>query len=158
MRQEYAPNAGLPRVYPPDIVERIRTLYAGGWTVAEIQKVMVGYKVQTIMTRYRIERRRAIKRNQSGSASSSWRGDALGYQAAHVRVATARGPASAHACVDCGMPATDWAYNHTDPSELRRPNGTCPYSPNPDHYSPRCRKCHRALDRANRKEVMPHVS
>ena len=54
----------------------------------------------------------------------------------HHRVRKARGPASGHACVDCGGAAEDWST--VDPSSddvwVR--------------FQPRCRKCHRRYDGA----------
>jgi hypothetical protein len=54
----------------------------------------------------------------------------------HHRVRKARGPASGHACVDCGGAAEDWST--VDPSSddvwVR--------------FQPRCRRCHRRYDGA----------
>jgi len=152
-------SGGKPRAYPREIVELATSLYLAGATVAEVQRALPrGFKAQRILERHLPARRPAAKRNQRGAANHMWRADSAGYQAAHLRVASTNGPASAHACTDCGEPADDWSYNHTDErSERRRADGTRPYSPSPTHYSPRCRTCHRAFDRAQ-KEVMPHVS
>jgi hypothetical protein len=88
----------------------------------------------------------------AGPDSGTWRGDAIRYAAAHVRVRTARGSASAHACHHCARPAKDWAYDHGDPDEKWGRHGNCVmrYSTDPDHYIPLCRKCHKAFDDASR--------
>jgi hypothetical protein len=46
--------------------------------------------------------------------------------------------------VDCGLPAQDWSYNHDAEAEIDSPDG--PYALDADHYSPRCKPCHIALD------------
>ena len=78
--------------------------------------------------------------------------DEPSYKAAHRRVYRERGRAVYQACVDCGAPAEDWSYDGTDPAELEAPQrgGETPmrYSGKPEHYSPRCKPCHRAFDRA----------
>ena len=70
------------------------------------------------------------------------------YTAAHDRVYRAKGRASTHTCVDCGRPASQWSYDHTDPDERvsATVKGNPPYSLNPDHYQPRCVPCHKAFD------------
>jgi hypothetical protein len=73
-----------------------------------------------------------------------FRGDAISYFGAHMRVRTIRGSASRYICT-CGLPAEDWAYDHQDPNAKTDIVGT--YSTNPDHYVPLCRKCHRQFDR-----------
>lgn len=77
------------------------------------------------------------------------------YEAAHQRIRRHRGKPSEHRCVDCGSPACDWSYDHSDPDELTAPITLpdrktvidAPYSAKPEHYSPRCRGCHIKLDR-----------
>jgi hypothetical protein len=77
-------------------------------------------------------------------------GDDIEYYSAHTRVRTAKGLPSEHPCVDCGRRAQDWSYVHGSPRERiqigGRANGLA-YSPDPDDYEPRCRKCHKAYDR-----------
>lgn len=146
-----------PREYPADIVAAVRRMYLHeGMTVREVQEALPkGFKAQRIIERYIPERRAAKVRDQRGARNKAWKGARPGYEAAHLRVASLRGPASSHGCIDCPGRAFDWSYNHTAGSaELRDENGRKPYSPNPDDYSPRCRSCHRAFDRAQ-KEVMP---
>lgn len=89
-----------------------------------------------------------------GEAHPNWVGDSIGYPSAHSRLRWMRGSASAHPCVDCSAPADDWSYNHDDPNEkLDHDRGACPqpYSPDPDHYSPRCRPCHRKFDSSQKE-------
>ena len=80
-----------------------------------------------------------------GSDHRHWLGDEAGYRAIHTRLATARGTASAQTCVDCGMAAAHWSYDHTDPHERVSETGL-PYSPDLDRYQPRCAPCHHDLD------------
>jgi hypothetical protein len=58
-----------------------------------------------------------------------------GYVARHERVYRARGKASQHPCADsCGRRAKHWSQIH----------GTTGL--NPEHYEPRCVRCHDAYD------------
>ena len=66
------------------------------------------------------------------------------YGAVHLRLKTDLGPASNYRCVDCGMQAQHWSYNHDDPREMRSELG--PYSADASHYSPRCVSCHKLFD------------
>ncbi|WP_203754723.1 hypothetical protein [Cellulomonas chitinilytica] len=59
---------------------------------------------------------------------------------------TDRGPAQAHPCVDCGLPARQWSYAHADPEELIQDGK--PYSLDPWQYVPRCVPCHVRVDLA----------
>lgn len=77
----------------------------------------------------------------------NWSGAEATYPAVHLRLARHQGRAADHACVDCGLAAAHWSYDHTDRNEKRSPEGLL-YSVNPDHYSPRCVPCHSALDHA----------
>lgn len=70
----------------------------------------------------------------SGPDHPQWRGDDASYQSVHRRVYRARGPASALACIDCGKSAQHWSRTH----------GTTGLQP--DHYEPRCIRCHRDYD------------
>lgn len=60
--------------------------------------------------------------------------DDPGYRTRHVRVHAARGKAAGHVCVDCSGPAQEW-------SQIAGTTGEAP-----EHYEPRCVKCHRAYD------------
>lgn len=56
------------------------------------------------------------------------------------------GSASLQQCVDCGKQAKHWSYLEGCPDEQRdEKRGT--YCPHPEHYSPRCVKCHHAHDK-----------
>lgn len=79
-----------------------------------------------------------------GPDNGMWRGDQIGYGAAHDRVKRIHGSASQHKCADCPAQAAHWSYNHDDPDELRAPQGA--YSHKADHYSPRCVPCHKRFD------------
>lgn len=87
-----------------------------------------------------------------GPDHHAWQ-DVPSYGCAHHRVRLRRGSASQFACVDCGGRAQHWSYDHADPNELRGPapgsagyKGLMPYSADPDHYQPRCVRCHKAFD------------
>lgn len=86
------------------------------------------------------------------SAFRRWRGDGVGYLGMHDRIRSLRGRARDHACIDCDKPARDWSYNGGDPNEKRaQVNGSLlAYSTDPDRYSPRCSKCHKRYDIAQR--------
>ncbi len=75
-------------------------------------------------------------------------GDAVTYEGAHARVKAARGRPSQHICVGCGKQAEDWAYDHRDPAGKisTGPKALRPYSPDPAHYLPMCRSCHKRYD------------
>jgi hypothetical protein len=58
-----------------------------------------------------------------------------------------------HPCVACGEPATDWAYDGTDPTERYYDTGIedavrsiLPYSRFPEFYMPMCKTCHKQRD------------
>lgn len=76
------------------------------------------------------------------------------YAGAHDRVAAAKGRAADHRCIDCTEPAQHWSYDHQDPDELiealpvqrGRYIYDVAYSVDPEHYDPRCIRCHRAYD------------
>lgn len=82
-----------------------------------------------------------------GADHYKWRGRDVGYHTMHKRVTAERGRAKEFRC-GCGAPASDWAYDHTDPAELTDlVNGyVLPYSTDVARYKPMCRSCHRALD------------
>lgn len=75
-------------------------------------------------------------------------GPAHTYVGMHLKVARKRGRAADHVCEDCGSGATDWAYDHSDPDQLYRPEYGSPYSLDVDRYRPLCRDCHIAFDLA----------
>lgn len=140
-----------PRTYPADVVERVRHLYIDeGMTREEVQaEIGSGFKVERIMQRHDIPTRMAIKRDQRAESNTSWAGDAPSYNAAHTRIYVTRGRASEHPCVDCDQQAKDWSYLGDCNRERTDSKGRT-YSPNPDMYAARCRKCHRSYDAARR--------
>lgn len=72
----------------------------------------------------------------------------ISYATAHERVRKAHGPAWRHLCRHCqARYASDWAYDHNDPNEVRSPKGLA-YSTDTDRYIPLCRPCHRRFDAA----------
>lgn len=80
-----------------------------------------------------------------GPENTGWVGEDVTYVGAHCRVKRIHGPASDHLCVDCGQPARDWSYDHSDPNEKLSREGLS-YSPDPAHYEARCKSCHRIFD------------
>jgi hypothetical protein len=80
-----------------------------------------------------------------GEASPSWRGDDIGYSAAHFRVKKLRGRAALFDCVDCHDEAAEWAYIHGSIREQRNEKGQA-YSADAEDYQPMCVPCHRAYD------------
>lgn len=136
-------SGGKPKVYPPDLVARVESLYLRGMTQAEIgvelgltQKI-----VWNVMRRHDIGARVAAKRYQSGSTNHAWKGGAAGYQALHLRVEAARGKASRCSACDTTDPAIryEWA-NLTGRYDLI------------EDYVRLCVSCHRRLD-AHRRAV-----
>lgn len=88
-------------------------------------------------------------RVQSGAGNPNWKGDSLGYTAAHDRVYKARGSAKDYLCVECGGSAQHWSYNHADPNEKSEPlkTGNLTYfSADVANYDPRCIPCHARFD------------
>lgn len=68
------------------------------------------------------------------------------YEAIHRRVNRRLGPARQTTCVGCCVKrATEWAYDHRDPSEIVNDKGLR-YSQDVRHYVPLCRTCHRRFD------------
>ena len=131
-----------PREYPAEIVELATSLYLGGAAIQEVQAALPpGNKAQRILDRHCPDnRRRCAKRNQRGEANDSWRGDAAGYAALHLRVASARGKPSF--CERCG--ATEGKFEWA--------NLTGNYVDVED-YARMCVSCHRRYDAARRRET-----
>lgn len=148
-------NRPKPREYPAEVVALVRRLYLeDGLTVAEVsQRLPKGYKAQRIIERHIDQRRPAIKRNQTGPANATWRGDDVSYQGVHVRLVAQRGKASAHLCVDCRQAAQDWSYEGGSEQERRDGKFGLRYTTDLSMYAPRCRKCHRAHDRKGEGNV-----
>lgn len=72
----------------------------------------------------------------------------VGYFTIHDRVRRAYGRASDRTCIDCGVPAQQWAYDHSGRDERRSSTGLL-FSLNVDAYQPMCIPCHRELDSAH---------
>jgi hypothetical protein len=70
-------------------------------------------------------------------------GEEPSYWSAHRRVNAELGPATEHACTECGAPAVCWSYDRSDPDERVGPGRGYRYSLDPYRYRPRCRSCHR---------------
>jgi len=84
-----------------------------------------------------------------GDRTIHLRREDVGYSAAHDRVRRDRGQVQAHECVGCGTQAQHWSYDHSDPDELHAEGLSArpvAYSVKPEHYSPRCIKCHKRFD------------
>jgi hypothetical protein len=81
-----------------------------------------------------------------GDRARHHRRDVVGYGPAHERVRADRGEATDQACVDCGRPAAQWSYDHTDPDALQAPEGR--FSLDVARYVPRCVSCHKRVDLA----------
>lgn len=67
------------------------------------------------------------------------------YQNAHNRVRRLWGKPTQYPCVLCNGPATQWAYDGTDPT-ARTGIERCWYSNWPEFYMPLCRTCHSRFD------------
>ena len=129
--------------YPPELVEKVRELYNAGHTMREVA-AMTGttQKVLTrLMPRHGIERRKAVKRNQSGAANHMWRGDEAGYQAMHLRVEAARGKPSV--CSRCDA---------TDPGLIYEWANLTGHYEDVHDYARMCRSCHRQFDGVRRRQ------
>ena len=148
-------SGSKPREYPSEIVDVVVSLYNQGHTVKEVQDALPrGYKAQRIIERFIPSRRVAAKRDQRGKKNHMWKGENITYTAAHLRVQNAKGRAAEHPCIECGRVAKDWSYQGCAHESLTEKGMR--FCAHPDHYEPRCRKCHRAFDRRH-KEVMPNV-
>ncbi len=91
--------------------------------------------VQTAMRVFGIPARRQAKRDQRGSKNARWKGSQAGYQALHLRVATARGkPTYCEHCPQNSPSASyEWANvsgNYEDVMDYKR----------------LCLSCHRKFD------------
>lgn len=68
----------------------------------------------------------------------------LTYAIVHKRLYAERGRAKDHTC-PCGSPASDWAYDGTDPNEKVDERGK--FSEDLSRYVALCRSCHWKQDR-----------
>jgi len=65
------------------------------------------------------------------------------YRSAHSRVTRSRGKASDQTCVDCGGQAAEWSYVGCADEIVEDGWRYCGH---PEHYAPRCLRCHRSED------------
>lgn len=87
--------------------------------------------------------------NTCGDRRIHRRTEVAGYTAAHQRCRSDRGRVQLHDCIDCGRSAQHWSYNHDDPDErlaIGLSANPVAYSLKPEHYSPRCVRCHKRFD------------
>ena len=82
----------------------------------------------------------------AGPTHPAYKGEAVTYSGAHMRVRAWRGRADQYSCIDCGRQAQQWSYDHRDPAEMSCREG--PFSVDVWHYEPRCVSCHKAYDLA----------
>lgn len=82
----------------------------------------------------------------AGGLSGRW-SDSPAYGTIHSRLKRHRGSARHQQC-ECGAPARQWSYDHTDPNESWEIVGgySLPYSTDMDRYDPLCTFCHRRRD------------
>lgn len=95
-----------------------------------------------------------------GAEHPNWCGDDVTYGGVHQRVRKARGVAKNYLCIDCGKPARDWSYDHTDPNQKYDDDGEVlrPYSTDISRYVPRCVPCHRIFDMAQAQPPIDGVN
>src|SRR3974390_2433085 len=96
-----------PKVYPPEMVQRVRDLYHGqGMSQVEVAtEIGVSLKVvYRLMVNHDIPRRPQIKRDQRGEKNATWRGNQAGYAGFHRRVEYARGKPQRCAACDVSEP------------------------------------------------------
>lgn len=122
---------------PPELVTRVRLLYANGKTQTEIAAGLGRSLrfVQGVFRRNGITPRKATPRDQAGSKNPRWKGTEAGYQAMHLRVYAVRGrPFPCSVCGTTTAKAYDWA------------NLTGNYQDIED-FAAMCRSCHWRHDR-----------
>ena len=79
----------------------------------------------------------------------NYKGDDIGYTAAHYRIEAKHGKASEYECEHCSNQAEQWALmNHAKQvvEEFSEKFGWRKYSLNVDDYMPLCRLCHKRYD------------
>lgn len=130
------PRGAKPKVYPPETVALVSSLYQANHTQAEIAaKIGASQKVVwNLMRRSGITARTASKRDQWGDKNHKWAGDEAGLQALHRRLYARFG--KPRKCITCG--AED--AKHYDYANL-----TGKYEDLGD-YAPMCRSCHSIYD------------
>ena len=133
------PAGRKPKQYDVQLVKQVSELYSSGRTQTEIAVVLgttqkVVYK---LMRRHGIKARPAIKRHQTGSDNSTWKGSRAGYKAFHLRVSNQRGRPKK--CEICGT--------HDPSKRYEWANLTGKYD-DPDDYKRMCKSCHARHDKA----------
>lgn len=126
------PSGSKPKVYPQDMVEKVKAMYSSGSTQTEIA-IAIGCTQRVIwrlMRRHSIPARVAAKRNQRGDKNHMWKGDDACYTAFHNRMTELRGQPKA--CEICGTmdeaKTYDWANltgRYSDPSDYKRMCRSC---------------------------------
>jgi hypothetical protein len=94
--------------------------------------------------------------NKPGSENNFWKGDEVGYHGMHSRIHRSLGRAANYKCFSCPSQASQWSYNHLDPSErIEIEHGReYPFSTNVEFYRPLCLSCHVKFDKTNRREAL----
>ena len=130
------PSGAKPKVYPSELVERVRALYAENRTQHEIAAELGTTQrvVFNVMRRHGIVARIAAKRDQRGENNASWKGDAAGKQAFHRRLYALHGKPTC--CLVCGTVSAK-AYDYANISGRYE---------DLDDYVPLCRSCHWRYD------------
>ena len=96
-----------------------------------------------------------LHRERIGALRRTPEGQAPSYHAMHAMLRTRYGSASEYVCIDCGDSERphEWSYIRVCPGELTderkdgraKPLGYCLHV---EHFAPRCKECHLAMDRA----------
>ncbi len=95
-----------------------------------------------------------------GPLHPRWKGDAVGYRGAHLRVVRERGRADRYRCIECGQRATGWSLApDADLRALTFDPRNYAYATDPALYQPRCSPCHHLRDALVRTgEVPPQLA
>lgn len=86
---------------------------------------------------------------RTGDLVWTWTGEDVTYKSLHLRLRQQRGPAKRFACIGCGGPAAEWAFDHTGEQKIS-PEGYL-YSTDLERYQPMCVPCHRQADLERRR-------
>jgi hypothetical protein len=144
------------RYLPPEILAA--WVRAGRPVVSEVRCSELGCSAVATVTQspplcprcYRRRRRtrgRAAVVGPAPRRATDWKGDAIGYDAAHERVRGAWGAAARYVCNACPARAAEWALMPGRPRTRTERSTGLRYSPSPDDYRPMCKSCHRTQDR-----------
>ena len=130
------PRGAKPKQDDTLLVEKVRALYLGGSTQAEVARLLglTQKSVFGIMRRNSIVARVAAKRDQFGARNHAWKGDDASKYAFHRRLYSRFGKPSR--CSQCGT--TEAAhYDYANLSGLYE---------DLNDYAPMCRSCHSKYD------------